>query len=115
VPGDSTTSEQDPAQGSEREAIQREARQVGRTYRGMGRLNGIADTPHDAREQWRERITALQDRRDRYVEKWGVKLPNERIFKVTGGVGQPWLQEMVDAVDAIVWQLDNEYEASTGG
>jgi hypothetical protein len=81
----------------------------------MGRLNGIADTPHDAREQWRERITALQNRRDRYAEKWGVKLPNERLFKASGGVGQPWLQEMVDALDAVVWQLDNEYRASTGG
>ena len=105
----------DPARHSERQAIQREARQVARTYRGIGRLNQIADTPHDDRVEWRKRVTALQSRRDRYCERWGFSVPHERLFKPTRGVGQEWLQEMVDEADAIVWQLDHEFRAPTGG
>ena len=94
---------------SERDAIQRDARQVAGTYRQMGRLNGIAKTPADSRIAWRERVAVLEGRRDRYRDKWGVSLPHERLFNPTGGVSQEWLQEMVDAVDVIVWQLDHEF------
>jgi hypothetical protein len=109
VPADDSTPEQDPAQRSEREAIQREARQVAGTCRAMTRLNGIANTPGEDRAKWRERITALEGRRDRYRDRWGVSLPHERLFKATGGVTQEWLQDMVNAADVIVWQLDHEF------
>jgi len=63
----------------------------------------------DSRIAWRERVAVLEGRRDRYRDKWGVSLPHERLFNPTGGVSQEWLQEMVDAVDVIVWQLDHEF------
>jgi hypothetical protein len=108
------TASSDPGKDVEREAIQREARQVATIYRGMGRFNGIANTPHADRDEWRQRITALEARRDSYRDTWGVSLPHERLFKPTGGVSQEWLQEMVDAVDLVVWQLDHEFETKRG-
>lgn len=103
------TGPEDPQKRAEREAIQRDARQASRTYRALARMNGIVDTPGDARDEWRERVAVLKGRRDQYRETWGVNLPHERLFAPTNPVSPEWLQEMVNAFDTIVWQLDHEF------
>lgn len=100
---------EDSRKRSEREAIQRDARQAARIYRALARMNGIADTPRDSRSAWRERVTLLEGRRNRYRETWNVNLPHERLFQQASPVGLEWLQEMVDAFETIVWQLDHEF------
>ncbi len=100
---------EDPLKRAEREAIQRDARQVARTYRALDRVNGIANTTGDARDAWRERVTLLEGRRDAYRAKWNVSLPSERLFEQTDHVTLEWLQAMVDALDTLVWQLDHEF------
>jgi hypothetical protein len=75
----------------------------------MTRVNHIADTPGDVRDAWRERVTALESRRDGYVETWGVQVPTPRLFKSESSISPAWLHEMVVALDIVVWQLDHEF------
>jgi hypothetical protein len=101
---------EDPSRRAEREAIQRQARQVGTTFRVMARVNGIQGTPGDVRLAWQAQYLApLQSRLETYRHTWPATLPNKRSFVPADTPVRPeWLEEMAREADVIVWQLDHE-------
>lgn len=96
-------------QRTQREAIQRAARQAAGTYRQLTRANGIANTAGDVRDAWRTRVTALEGRRDGYAHEWHVQMPHPSLFQASDPLEPAWLGDMVRACEVVVWQLDNEF------
>jgi hypothetical protein len=100
----------------EREAIQREGRQVAKTFRMMERtINDVENTPGDVRAETRARyLEPLIARFRTYCERWVVLLPlAERCPKrpVTMQIGAKvyppgWLEALASEAQAIVKQLE---------
>jgi hypothetical protein len=98
-----------PQKRAERQAIQREARQVSSTYRAMEQFNGMAATPSETRLAWLDRVTALKGRSDDYAERWSVMLPDGGNYSPLVPPVQPdWLEAMARDADVVAWQLDHE-------
>lgn len=102
--------EEDPAQRTEREAIQRDARRTAGHFRAMHKLSGIQDTPGDVRLQWHEKYFApLQGRLEAYCLRWKMKVADAAAFVRTDTPVEPeWLDAMARDADVVVWQLDHE-------
>ena len=98
-----------PQKQSERQAIQRDARQIAKSYRAMSRFHGIDNMDAAGRMGLLDRVMALQRRRDDYAAKWMVQLADPAtITSLTPPVTPDWLEAMARDADAMVWQLDHE-------
>jgi hypothetical protein len=94
-------------QREEREAIRRDARRHRDTFKLMGRVNGIAQTADDVQNDYRQRVIALQERRDAYIAKYG-QLSSAGDVKPIDMQGPEWLQDIVNDLHRIVVQMGGD-------
>jgi hypothetical protein len=98
-----------PQKRDERLGIQRDARAISSTYRGMETINGIRSTAPEVRAEWRGRVSELRRRLAEYVDRWSVVLPDSATFSsLVPPVDPDWLEAMAHDADVIAWQLDHE-------
>lgn len=91
-------------QREEREGIIRDARQHRNMFRLMGKLNNIQNTALDVRDDYRERVTELRERRHQYIAKYGPSATRGD-FEPVDMTGPMWLQDLVNDLHRIVWQM----------
>jgi hypothetical protein len=96
-------------QEQEREAIQRDARQVRDHYRAMTGLNGIENMTGDVKRSMQVRVDQLNDRLAEYRAKWDLPAVDASVYvPEQPEVGPGWLRAMIRELDVVVWQLDHE-------
>ena len=100
-------------QEQEREAIQRDARQVRNTYRAMARFNSIENTTGEVKRSMQVRIDQLNERLAIYRAKWDEPAVDVAAYAPeVPDAGPAWLRAMVREADLVVWQLDHESDAT---